>query len=54
MKTSIKSQIIAHLIKGGNNAKDAEQMTNEHFDYVQSVYPLSSVKSKAEIIRTIY
>ena len=49
-----KDKLIEKLISHGNNDKESRNMVEKHYDYVKRVYPDSSLKELAEIIRTIY
>ena len=49
-----KAKLVEILIKGGNNPDDAKKMVNEHFEYVERVYPEATMEYKAFVIRTIY
>lgn len=53
-KDKIKELIIKRLIDSGNNKENSEKMVSKHLDYVLRVYPNTSPKKMAEIIRTIY
>jgi hypothetical protein len=48
MKLTEKQKVIARLIKIGNNPERAEEMTNEHYEYVSKYY--SGVAKMAEVI----
>jgi len=49
-----KEKLIERLISQGNNPDDVKKMVNKYYDYVKRVYPNSTLKEVAEVIRTIY
>ena len=51
-KKTIKDQVIARLIKSGNNVDDVNEMVAEHFEYAVSKY--NTISSIAECIRIVY
>jgi hypothetical protein len=51
-KLKLKEEVIAKLIKNGNNPEDAKKMVEKHFEYASGTY--DTVKTIAEAIRTIY
>lgn len=49
-----KDKIIEKLVNAGNNDEEAKNMVEKHYDYVKKIYPESSAKKLAEVIRAIY
>lgn len=49
-----KDKLIEKLISWGNNDEKSKEMVEEHYDYVKRVYPDSSLRELATVIRTIY
>ena len=48
-----KTKLIARLIKVGANKKEAIDMVNKNFEYIERVYPMATINEKAEVIMTI-
>jgi len=46
-------KVVAHLIKKGNNPKEAEEMVKKEFDGAIKAYPKASVSKVAEYIRSV-
>lgn len=53
-KFPTKDKLIEKLISWGNNDEKSKEMVEKHYDYVKRVYPDSSLRELATVIRTIY
>lgn len=48
-----KEDVVALLVKYGNNPKDAQKMADAEFEYAKKTYPNATASKLAEIISTI-
>ena len=49
-----KARIEERLLKGGFNKKDASDMVEILFEYIERVYGETTISKKAEIISTLW
>ena len=52
-KVDEKEKIVQQLVKWGNNEEESKKMVEKEYEYVNKTYKDSSIKKKAEIIRSI-
>jgi hypothetical protein len=50
----MNDKILKYMIKVGFNPSEAEKMILKYYDYVNRVYPESSVKEKVNIIASLH
>jgi len=50
----MKTKILNRMIKGGLSKSDAEKKILKYYDYVNRVYPESSVKEKVNIMLSLH
>ena len=48
-----RKDILKHLVKKGSNKKDAEELLDKHYDYLEKRYRKASVAKKAEVLVTL-
>ena len=48
-----RQKILKYLVKKGSNKKDAEELLDKHYDYLEKKYKNVSVAKKAEILVTL-
>lgn len=49
-----KDQVVAILVKNGNNPEESVVMVEQEWDFVTRCYPDATIKQAANIIRTVY